>query len=67
MGNLDRRLEALEGRGDNCVVCGWGPRATLHIEWAHDDHDEPDEEEPEYCPACGRPDRLVITWPDVDD
>ena len=58
MGSIGRRLEALEGRGESCVVCGWGSRSTLHVEWDHDN------EEPEYCPACGRPDTIVVTWGD---
>lgn len=36
----------------------------LEIVW---DHDDQEPEEPEYCPACGRPDTLTVTWPDVDD
>lgn len=62
MGIKDR-ITKLERHDESCVVCGWGPRTALHVEW---EHDGPDEAEPEYCPACGRPDEIVVTWGDVD-
>ena len=61
MGIKDR-LTKLEGTADSCIVCGWGPPAALRVEWDHDLEDE--NEEPEYCPVCGRPDTLVVRWPE---
>lgn len=39
MGIKDR-ITRLERNDESCVVCGWGPRAALHISWDHDDPDE---------------------------
>ncbi len=61
MGSIGRRLEALEG-GDGCAVCGWGP--DTEVEVVFDGPDEP--REPTNCPACGRPDEIVIGWGDAD-
>lgn len=36
------------------------------VEHEPDDQEEPFYE-PEYCPACGCPDTLVIRWPDQED
>ncbi len=63
--DLNRRLDKLEGRGESCTVCGWGPHVTFEV--VDDEPDEQEPDEPEYCPACGRPDSLVITWPDQED
>lgn len=63
---LRDRLRMLEGGEDSCVVCGWGPRTTLHVEWDHNGEEGEEDEEPKYCPACGRPDSITVTWEDSD-
>ncbi len=64
--SIERRLKALEDSrgGDSCDVCGWGPHIVFEID---DDPDDQDPGTPEYCPACGRPNTIVITWPDQED
>ncbi len=64
MGSIGRRLKVLEGRGDSCVVCGWGPGVEVEVVWDDGFDEVPEPEEPENCPACGRPDTIVITWGD---
>ncbi len=65
---LKDRLRKLEGGGKgSCQVCGWGtPDLKVVVTWydGHEDEDPEDAREPEYCPACGRPDLVVIRWPE---
>ena len=68
MGPEDR-IRRLENRGDECLVCGWGPDMEVVFTWEDGWDDdmqpkEPEPVEPEYCPRCGRPDHVVIYWPE---
>ncbi len=62
--DLKRRLDKLEGRGESCTVCGWGPHMAFEVA---DETDDREPEKPEYCLACGRPDSIVVTWPDQEE
>ncbi len=64
---LKERLYRLEG-GDECAACGWDSGMRLEIVWDHDEGGGAAAEgEPDYCPACGRPDEIVVTWGDADE
>ena len=63
MGGIGRRLERLEGRGESCALCRRGSLTTYKVEWDHD-HEADWDEEPRYCPACGRPDVTIVRWPE---
>jgi hypothetical protein len=74
---IDRRLRALEthhgvGGADECPECGQGdhrPGDTYEIVFPDDDEDlgeRSPSDEPEYCPACGRPTNYYIFFEDVD-
>ncbi len=63
---LEDRVRRLEG-GESCAVCGWDPAAKVEVVWDIHDPDEPPEpRRPTYCPACGRPDEIVVGWADKD-
>ena len=61
-------MRRLERAGGACQVCGWGtPDLEVEVFWDDGwDHDLPDDlpDETTHCPACGRPDELVIRWPE---
>jgi len=64
---LKDRLRTLEGGDDSCVVCGWGPDIEVEVVW----DDAPEEvarpKEMTYCPACGCPDEIIVTWGDASE
>lgn len=63
MGSIGRRLDALEGSGESCAVCGWDSTAEVEVVWDIHDPGEPLEpRRPKYYSACGRPDEIVIGW-----
>ncbi len=59
---LARRIARLKDANPApCGACRFDPGAPIAaytVEWA--DSEGPDE--PEYCAACGRADRIVVTW-----
>ncbi len=64
---LGDRVRKLEG-GESCAVCGWDPHAKVEVVWdIHDPGEAPEPRRPKYCPSCGRPDEIVVTWGDADE
>ena len=69
--SLEKRVGRLEdeGGGEPCSECGGplkpGERVEYEITWEDapelSDADDPG---PEYCPACGRPLVITLTWGD---
>jgi hypothetical protein len=64
---INQRLERLEQFEGVCGQCGWGsPDLEVVVTWHDGWNDPPDDpEETTYCPACGRPDHVVVTWGDA--
>lgn len=67
---LRHRVKRLEGGRGGCEECGWGLPDTKYAVvwddgWGQDGSFDP--EETTYCPSCGLPDPLVITWGDADE
>ena len=68
---LKDRIRRLENRDGACPECGWGApdmevEVTREDGW-DDEAREPKETEPVepvYCPVCGRPNIVVVRWPD---
>ena len=57
------RLEAATGGGGKCPECGAGAdwsKIPRVVKWV--DHGE--QVSPEWCGTCGRPLRIVVTFPD---
>ena len=65
-GGISKRLERLEAENPGpCEECGVDPNEPItSYAVERTDADEPDE--PEYCPAFGRADRIVVRWADED-
>lgn len=63
---LKERLRRLERAVGACQVCGWGsPELEVEVVWDDGYDDVPDSLlETTYCPGCGRPDEIVIRWPE---
>ena len=62
---IRRRLDRLQGRQGGCRECGWGsPDVAYEVVWDDGWSEVPEEREPVYCPRCGQPNEIVITWAD---
>jgi hypothetical protein len=64
--STQRRLAALEGSGDECPHCGDpgddGGEQTYEVVFMEEGDPEPGPDE--YCPECGRPIHITISFED---